>query len=671
MADLLSAALDYAAAGVHVFPARVDVVDGRKHIRPVMKWREASSTSAAQLREWFAPGQPYADASLCIDCGRSRLVVVDLDVTGGHDGITAWGALMAEHDIEPTPVRSHTPSGGEHWFYAEHDHHVVGIDSSGKVAPGVDIRGLGGFVIAWPSEDARGAYGTIDPAELAAVPVVPDLVIERMTKREASAATEERAAGLGQVTSIWDTLPRQFTRDEAIEFCRPAFTDLRSAQVGEINHRLNAAAITIGHFVPAVWSRAQATRILRDALGDTDYDGVTWKAEATIASGLGANTWKAEIVAERGVEPADPDDDEAQSQYEAQVDTEARRELFKRAVRRRADDIEHGRTWTAPADVGTLAQWLAQPEDGLDWRIENLLAVGHNALVVSGRKSGKTTLVDSLVRSYVDGWPFLGRLPMSGTDRNVAVFNYEVDERQYRRWLRATGIAATDRVHVLNLRGRTLPLTNGRIGAWVAVWLAARDIGMWIVDPYSRAYVGSVDNGNDEAQVGRFLDALDVIKTTGGVDELVMPVHTPKLRVAEGDETAIGSQRLEAWADAIWYLTRGEGELANQRYLRAEGRDVSMDESPLNYDEGDRSLMLDRAGGSRANHRRALDAEAVATFVREHPGCTANEIGNGLGWADKRKIKAAREAAARSRFVRWESGPNRSEMHYPIMEDDE
>jgi len=667
MADLLSAAMDYAAAGVHVFPARVDVVDGRKHIRPVMKWREASSTSAAQLREWFAPGQPYADASLCIDCGRSRLVVVDLDVTGGHDGLTAWGALMAEHDLEPTPVRSHTPSGGEHWFYAEHDHHVVGIDSSGKVAPGVDIRGLGGFVIAWPSEDARGAYGTINPAELATVPVIPSLVIERMTRREAGPTVARPGPS---PASIWDTMPRQFTRDEAVEFCRPVFVALRGAQVGEINHRLNDAAITIGHFVPTVWSPAQAKRILLNALDGTEYDGVTWKAEATITSGLGADTWKAEILAERGAEPAESADAEAQSQYEAQIDVEARRELFKRAVRRRADDIEHGRAWTAPADVGTLAQWLQQPETGPDWRIENLLAVGHNAIVVSGRKSGKTTLVDSLVRAYVDGWPFLGRMAMTGTDRNVAVFNYEVDERQYRRWLRATGIAATHRVHVLNLRGRTLPLTNGRIGTWVAQWLAARNVGLWIVDPYSRAYVGSVDNGNDEAQVGRFLDAIDVIKTTGGVDELVMPVHTPKLRVAEGDETAIGSQRLEAWADAIWYLTRGEGELANQRYLRAEGRDVNMDESPLNYDEGDRSLMLDRAGGSRANHRRSLDAEAVSAFVRANPGCTANDIGNGLGWVDKRKIKAARETAARGGFIRWINGPGNSQQHYPIMDEE-
>lgn len=295
MADLLAAALDYAAAGISVFPARVGVVDGRKVVQPVAKWREASTTAPATLAGWFGPGRPWADASLCIDCGKSELVVIDLDVTGGHDGITAWGALMAEHDsIRPTPVRSHTPSGGEHWFYREHERRVVGIDSSGKVAPGVDVRGLGGFVIAWPSEDARGAYGAISPADLATVPVVPDLVIERMTRREAEAAPTGK--DLPPATSIWDAMPREFTRAEAVEFCKPAFAALRGAQDGEINHRLNDAAVTIGHFVPEFWTREHAVRILEDALSETAYDGRTWRAEATIASGLGANTWHASEV---------------------------------------------------------------------------------------------------------------------------------------------------------------------------------------------------------------------------------------------------------------------------------------------------------------------------------------------------------------------------------------
>jgi hypothetical protein len=329
MTDLLAAALEYAAARVYVFPARITVVDGKKIVAPVAEWRKASTTTAETLRGWFAPGQRWADASLCIDCGKSQLVVIDLDVTSGHDGLTAWGALMAEHDIAPTPVRSHTPSGGEHWFYREHERRVVGIDSSGKVAAGVDIRGLGGFVIAWPSEDARGAYGTIHPAELATVPVVPDLVIERMNAKPAPAPPSAVATPAGPVAAhpAWDDTElnaRTFTMAQAVEFIRPSFAVLRGAKVGTINGHLNTAAKVLSHFVSAFWTRLEAEGFLHDALGDTDYDGQTWKAENTIESAFrsAVGDWKATRL-------ADPVNEEAEEFWTARPELTAIRDAAR------------------------------------------------------------------------------------------------------------------------------------------------------------------------------------------------------------------------------------------------------------------------------------------------------------------------------------------------------
>jgi len=378
-------------------------------------------------------------------------------------------------------------------------------------------------------------------------------------------------------------------------------------------------------------------------------------------------------VSEEGVfdleVPPDPDGLDPLSPEEIKA------QLWAEKLKRKVDDLrlldeakehysglKHARTWTPPVDYGTLTDELQLPDDEERWRFKGMLGVGHNALIVAGRKAGKTTMVGNVIRSYADGVPFLGRFdvepPHGGEHAGIAVFNYEVDERQYRRWLRDVDIINTDRVHVLHLRGRTLPLKNDRVRAWVTRWLADRHIGMWVVDPYSRAYVGSVDNGNDEAQVGAFLDTLDVIKQDAGVSELVMPVHTPKARAEAGEETAIGSQRLEGWPDAMWYLTK---ELdTGSRFLRAEGRDVLLPEEQLTYHEGDRELILN-GGGNRAEARRGADVRAVTDHIAAHPGCTANDIRGALKWGRER-ITEAMKAAGNT--IRTEQGRNRATHHY-------
>ena len=338
-----------------------------------------------------------------------------------------------------------------------------------------------------------------------------------------------------------------------------------------------------------------------------------------------------------------------------------RNELWRREARRRADDYEHAKGWTPPAEVGSLAHWLTQPRRPARWRLEGVMEVGHNAALIAARKAGKTTLIGNLVRSYVDGYPFLNRFPVTPTGRGIAVFNYEVGADQYLDWLRETGIAATDRVFPLNLRGLTLPLTNPRVAAWVADWLRVRDIGMWVLDPYAAAYGGSVDNPNDEAQVGRFFrEGVDAIKASAGVDEAVIAAHTPKAKAEAGDETANGSGRLEGWADTLWYLIRDR--VLDTRFLRVEGRDTEVAESPLHYDQATRTLALDLDGGSRHKMRETADAEALTAYVTAHPGQGANEIAEGLGWTSTNRVKAARAATRGGVVVVQEA--NRKQAHY-------
>lgn len=305
MSAELTAALAYASAGVHVFPARVTIVNGRKVVSPIASWREASTTDPAVIASWFGESGQWRDASLCIDCGRSGIVVVDLDRNGSADGVAAWAALVREHALTVTPVRVRTPSGGEHWYYRCNGR-VVGNTQS-KIAPGIDTRGLGGFVLAWPSRDIRGGYGRIDLAALATAPEVPGAVADWVN---AKPAEEPRPASAWNAPSTELALirppGRAFTPTQAFEFYDPPYQRFRAMRTPEdhgFNGALNALACVWSHFVPAFMTAEQAEAWLFEAA--THNRSVEWQGEAavraTIRSGLSQRSapWRAELAEER------------------------------------------------------------------------------------------------------------------------------------------------------------------------------------------------------------------------------------------------------------------------------------------------------------------------------------------------------------------------------------
>jgi hypothetical protein len=89
--DMLGTALNYAAMGRHVHPLR----PGEK--RPILKdWPTRASTEPAIIQAWW---QEWPKANIGLACGPSGLLVVDLDVKGGANGLQTWAALLAEYAL--------------------------------------------------------------------------------------------------------------------------------------------------------------------------------------------------------------------------------------------------------------------------------------------------------------------------------------------------------------------------------------------------------------------------------------------------------------------------------------------------------------------------------------------------------------------------------------------
>jgi hypothetical protein len=85
-------------------------------------------------------------------------IVVDLDAK--NDGIENFNALCHEHgiDVGDCPM-VRTPTGGVHLFFA--DSAGRWRNSASKLAPGVDTRGVGGYVVT--AGAFRRGYGTYEP----------------------------------------------------------------------------------------------------------------------------------------------------------------------------------------------------------------------------------------------------------------------------------------------------------------------------------------------------------------------------------------------------------------------------------------------------------------------------------------------------------------------------
>lgn len=295
-------------------------------------------------------------------------------------------------------------------------------------------------------------------------------------------------------------------------------------------------------------------------------------------------------------------------------------ERTRRLVRRTVDDEESTALFREPPTVMSLGEELDVDLGPLTFRVDQLFPTGSNVLLVANEEAGKTTLLNNLARSIVDGGLFLNHFAVK-TGR-VAIFNYEVSRRQFQVWLRETGFGNLTDVVPQTMRGFTLALTTPQGQEWAVRWLSDREIALWIIDPYARASVGSIDNENDNSQAGRFLDALDVIKERAGVADLIMAHHSGRTIAEEGMERARGAQRLDDWSDVKWLYTVEN----DTRFFKANGRDVHFAEHPIRWIAPTRSLAIDMTGGNRANERSTQIANIIVGIIGNRPGIGTNNL---------------------------------------------
>lgn len=284
LSKTLDTALQYAERGWYVFPVRVTrLASGKKSVSPIASWPERSTIDPIMIMNWFE-GE-WADAQVAVDTGKSGLVVVDLDVSNGKNGLEVWKAL----GIGASSYVVTTPTGGIHLYYRADPARPIGNDSLGKkIGEGVDIRGVGGFVFAPPSTDGQGQWATHGASDWQTIPAVPEVVIEKMgvVQGERFTPTPDPVSGLTNFVAPPGT-PRytiQRARQRMGEVLQVVMT---TAEGYGFNHALNEAAFEIGHFVGGgLLSEGDAYALLEAAVTHVFPGGPDSDDLGTIESGL-------------------------------------------------------------------------------------------------------------------------------------------------------------------------------------------------------------------------------------------------------------------------------------------------------------------------------------------------------------------------------------------------
>ena len=448
-------------------------------------------------------------------------------------------------------------------------------------------------------------------------------------------------------------------------------SELRAAPAGTRNHALNTAAFNVGQIVAGgELDCAAATDALTMTAQQMGLDA--GEIFATVRSGLAAGAdspRNAPPLPDLALRPFTPhivpssptDAPTAPAEIDVLHALKVTAEIQNLRVRAEARTLfaaeQAAANFRPPIYTATLTEELEIPDEPTDFAIDQLLPHGGNVLLTAQFKAGKTTTLNNLVRALADGEPFLDSFGVDPAPGRIAMLNYELDGAQYRRWIRDVGIRNTDNVTILNLRGYRLPITTPAVEDWLVDYLTERNVGTIILDPFARAATGIDENSNSE--VGMWLDTLDVIKSRAGVRDLILATHTGRNEMEKGTERARGATRLNDWADVQWILTRDKN---NNRFLRADGRDVNLPEALLTFDPNSRRLRY--GGGDEAWVAEQDKVNEVITIVENNPGIGSNAIQRAMG-GNKNNCSSALGQAIRAHRVRVQAAPSGNGLaHY-------
>ncbi|MFF0494373.1 bifunctional DNA primase/polymerase [Nocardia sp. NPDC004068] len=138
-------------------PLRERAADGT-----LLTWPQYATTDPHTIQRWWSGDRRY---NIAIATGPSNLHIIDIDSAQADDPL---GHLAPPHTPLPQTFTVRTPHGRHLYFHATAD--TTLRSTIGRLAPHIDSRGIGGYIVAAGSTTPHGTYRIIDHSPVAPLP---------------------------------------------------------------------------------------------------------------------------------------------------------------------------------------------------------------------------------------------------------------------------------------------------------------------------------------------------------------------------------------------------------------------------------------------------------------------------------------------------------------------
>ena len=387
------AAIALAIRGVRVFPCNPDKTP------KVAAWEEkATSNSLMTEATWQsdAPSLPGLPA------GGNGFVVFDADRKfGGPDGVEAFHSLCATHCVDlATAFVVETPSTGRHFYFRSE---IAYGNSRGSLPDGIDVRGVGGYVIAPGATLPDGRSYRVIGGSLDAVPALPDALAGLLRPKRPTVTPEPHLEPAADAVT-----------DRERAFANAALADevakLSAMREGSgRNHALNVASHSMGTMAGWIDLNVAASALYEASVanGYVAKDGAS-AAKGTIESGINAGMNKPRHL----ISESAPDIDISAMVVNGIA-------AFKRKHSKPIPAANGKRTVT-------LLQGSQIAEEAVTWIWDGYLPSGKLTLLAGAGGTGKSTIAFNIAATITNGglWPDGSRCNAPG---NVLIWSSEDD----------------------------------------------------------------------------------------------------------------------------------------------------------------------------------------------------------------------------------------------------